>query len=152
MPKLPPRHARGAWFTRLPLGVREQPAWIFIGVLLSLGGFGYASGTADSTAVTKAIGAGGMQIWGGFMMASGLLLIVATSMARPSLEKLALRLVSSTMLAYLGWVIVTVPFAKAATVVILCGALVALSEFRVMHLRALMKRTEIIRHELKRRD
>lgn len=145
------RHTRKPLIMRVPEGIREQPAWIFIGLLMLMSGLGYVTGQADS-AIVKAIGETGVRIWGGTMMFSGTLLILATTSARMSLEKLALRIMSANLLAYLGWILVSVPFNRTAATIVLCGALIALSEFRVWHLSALIKRTEIIRHELKQRD
>lgn len=119
--------------------------------MMLVSGVGYASGTAKSM-VTEAIGKHGLQSWGVSMMFTGGLLIVATAIARPTLEKLALRILSCDLFAYIGWVLAVIPFNRAASTVFLGGSLIALSEFRVWHLGALIKRTAIIRHELKQRE
>lgn len=144
------RHRKVPLIMRVPTGVREQPAWIFIGILVFMGGLGYLTGQSTS-AVTEAIGHNGLRIWGVVLMVTGALLNVATALARPSLEKLALRILSCAMFAYTGWVLVVVPLDRTTPTVILAGSLIALAEFRVWHLRTLIKRTEIIRHELERR-
>lgn len=149
--KLPPRHRQRPLIDRVPLGVREQPAWIFIGVMFVLVGLGYVTGTAQSM-LSEAIGETGLKVWGSSLMLSGLLLIVATARARPSMEKLALRIMSSNIFAYAGWLLAVIPWNRAATTVVLSGSLIVLAEFRVMHIRALMKRTTIIRYELNERD
>ncbi len=146
-----PRHQRASPITRVPLGVREQPAWIFIGVMFMVVGVGYATGGAQSM-LTEAIGTVGLRLWGGSLVATGLLLVMATAKAKPSLEKLALRILSTNLFAYAAWLLTVVPFQRAGTTIILSGSLIVLAEFRVMHLRQLIKRTEIIRHELNERD
>lgn len=145
------RHVRKPWIMRVPPGVREQPAWIFIGLLIAVAGLGYVLGTTTSI-ITEAIGSRGIRIWGGTLMVSGVLVVLATATARVALEKFALRILATNMFAYAGWVLIVVPLNRVGTTVVLCGALVALAEFRVRHLTALIKRTEILRHELRQRD
>lgn len=151
MTRIPARHRQRTMYSRVPIGVREQPAWIFIGVMFVLVGLGYVTGTTKSM-LTEAIGTVGLHIWGTSLVLSGLLLIVATTRARPSLEKFALRVLSANIFAYAGWLLTVVPWNRAATTVILSSSLIVLAEFRVMHLRNLMTRTAIVQYELNERD
>lgn len=114
-------------------------------------GLGYATGGAHSM-LTEAIGTLGLRLWGASITATGVFLMMATAKAKPSLEKFALRVLSSNLFAYAAWLLTVVPFARAGTTVILTASLIVLAEFRVLHLRQLMKRTSIIRYELNERD
>ncbi len=135
---------------RLPLGVREQPAWIFIGFMVSLVGFGQTTGLLDSS-VSQAVGHIGLKAWGATLMLSGVLVMVATVKGRPSLERLALRLLTCNLVTYLGWLLVVAPFQRAATTVILAVCLAVVCETRVWHLKGVIRQIQIIDH-LRTRD
>lgn len=125
--------------TRLPIGLREQPAWVFIGILIAFSGLSFVAGIAES-AVAQAIGELGLKLWGSVLSISGTLLVVATIRAKAALEKLALRIMSFSLLAYAGYVLVVAPLPRAVMSLTLTLILCGLAEFRVMHLKALMQR------------
>lgn len=133
--------------TRLPRGLREQPAWVFIGVLLFLSGLGYLTGFTQSM-ITDAIGSTGLKVWGGVLASSGALLVAATMLARPSLEKLALRTMSLTLIAYAGYLMTVASLQRIAMSVILTVILVGLAEFRVMTLKVLIRQSEELQRML----
>lgn len=132
---------------RLPRGLREQPAWVFIGVLLTFSGLTYALGLAES-AIVKAIGECGLRVWGVALMLSGVLLVTAVVKARPSLEKLALRTMTCTLMVYAGYLLLVAPFERVIMSVVLVIILCGLAEFRVMHLRALIVRAGTLTQQL----
>lgn len=136
---------------RVPVGVREQPAWIFIGFLCAVSGFGQATDLLESS-IRSAIGETGAHIWGTILMMSGILLMHATIMAKPALERLALRVLSSSIIAYGGWLLVVAPLRRAGTAVILIGCLIVVCEVRIWHLKQLLHRVKVIEHELRPRD
>ncbi len=130
---------------RMPRGLREQPAWVFIGSLLSLVGLSYVSGFTESV-ISQAIGEFGLKVWGGFLLAAGILLVTATIKAKPALEKLALRAMTLTLLTYTGYLLTVTSFKRAAMTVVLAILLSGLAEFRVLHLKSLITRsTEVAR-------
>lgn len=131
---------------RIPVGLREQPAWVFIGILFLSSGVGYLTGFTESN-ITHALGATGLRVWGGVLTLSGMLLIVATLRARPALEKLALRILTCNLIAYAGWLLAIVPIRRATTTVILSTALILIAEVRVLHLKLLIRSAEEIRRE-----
>lgn len=128
---------------RLPRGLREQPAWVFIGSLLFLVGLGYLTGFTHSM-IAEAIGQAGLRVWGGILSLSGGLLIAATVLARPAMEKLALRCMSLTLLAYAGYLLTVATYERAAMTVVLAVLLIGLAEFRVMTLKALIRQSEAL--------
>jgi hypothetical protein len=89
------------WVMRLPRGLRDQPAWVFIGFLVTLGGLGFVTGLTESS-VSQAIGTTGLRVWGAVLLLSGLGVLSATLSAKPALEKLALRVLSLCMFVYVG--------------------------------------------------
>ncbi len=133
----------------MPIGIREQPAWLFIGFIVVMSGVGYVSGQTTS-AIIEAIGSDGLRAWGVSMVFSGLLVMVATANAKPSLEKFALRILSCNILAYVGWVAVVVPLNRIGATIMMGMALVAVAESRARHLTELIRRTEILNYELRR--
>jgi hypothetical protein len=126
-----------AWILKLPQGVREQSGWIFIGILVALSGIGYMVGIAKS-AVTEAIGPAGLQGWGAFLAVTGCLVTYATWRAKPSLEKLSLRWLAFSLLAYGSWLIVAIPIALAVMPVTLITILVGLAEIRVGYIKLML--------------
>lgn len=132
------RHARKSWVMYFPRGLREQSAWVFIGLMLVLSGLTWATGISDS-AISRAIGNGGLRAWGVSLSVTGVLLISATISARPALEKLSHRILIINIGLYLGWLLVVVPVNAAAPSMLLGGALIVLSGFRIWHLKSLMQ-------------
>lgn len=129
------------WIMRLPRGLREQPAWVFIGVLVTLGGLGFVTGVTESS-VSQAIGTTGLRIWGALLLISGLGVLSATLSARPALEKLALRVLSLCIFVYAGYLLTIVDWKRAAMNVVLCGVLIGLAEIRIATLKALYRLAE----------
>lgn len=130
--------------TRLPRGLRDQPAWVFIGSLLFLVGLTYLTGFTESV-ISKAIGDMGLRVWGGILMTCGGGLVWATVASRPALEKLALRATSLTLVAYTGYLLTVTDFQRAAMTVVLSVLLIGLAEFRVLTLTALIRQSEEFR-------
>lgn len=135
---MPRKSLRKPWIMRLPGGLREQPAWVFIGLLIGLAGLGYVTGLSDSS-IKQAIGEVGLRVWGTVLMLSGFAVTVATVRARPALEKLALRVMSICMLAYMGWLLTIVDFRRAAMSLVLVLVLVGLAEIRIGFLKLLLQ-------------
>lgn len=126
------------WILRLPRGLREQPAQLFIGILVGLAGVSYLLGVSQST-VTQAVGATGLRIWGALLALSGFGVVYATVRARPALEKLALRILSTCMFVYAGWLLAVVPLSRLGLTVALVLALVSLSEIRIAVLKVMLR-------------
>lgn len=124
---------------RLPRGLRDQPAWVFIGTMCALAGASYLLGIAESTSITRILDPAVLKVWGGFLFLSGSLVIVSTWLANMPLERLSLRFLSLGLLVYAGWILAVLPLTRAAMTVALCGSLVALAEIRVAVLKALLK-------------
>jgi hypothetical protein len=127
------------WVMRLPPGLREQPAWILIGVIGVLAGLSYTFGLAESTSITRVLDPVWLKVWGGFLAGSGMLVIAATWMRNRPLERLALRALSLSLLVYAGWILTAIPLSRAVFTISTCAALVCLSEIRVAVLRMAMR-------------
>lgn len=123
-----------SWVARLPPGLREQTGWIFIGLMVTLVGLGYATGLTTS-AVQQAIGGIGLRVWGGFLATSGTLVIWATLKQIAAHEKLALRLLACCLGAYACWLPIVVPWRNASMTIILSIVLIVLAEIRVGFLK-----------------
>lgn len=130
---------RPPWVMRLPAGLREQPAWIFIGTLSLLTGLSYLLGLAGSSTINQVLAPTWLRLWGGILCLSGMLVVVSTIRASRALERLALRFLSLCLLVYMGWVLTAVSLSRAALTVMLCVSLVGLSEIRVAVVRALLQ-------------
>lgn len=130
-PKLP-------WTTRLPRGLRDQPAWVFIGLLVGLAGIAYLLGVSQSN-ITQAVGATGLRIWGGFLALAGFGVVYATMAARMALEKLALRWLSLCMGVYTGWLMTVAPLSRLAMTIVLVSFLIVMCEIRVATLKWLLR-------------
>lgn len=135
------KHIRKPLISRVPRGLREQPGWVFIGVLMMLVGLGYVTNYTEST-IVNAVGVTGMRIWGTSLFLTGCLLILATIRAKVALEKLALRILSCNMLMYGGWLLSVTSFRRVAMTVVLALLLAVTAELRVIQLRMLMTRAD----------
>jgi hypothetical protein len=124
---------------RLPGGLREQPAWVFIGALCALSGLAYLLGIAESNAITRVLAPLWLQVWGGFLLISGGLLTVSTWTSAKPLQRMSLRFLSLGLLVYMGWMLVALPLSRAAFTAMLCVALVGLAEIRVAVLQMAMR-------------
>lgn len=146
------RHARKPpLLYRAPRGLREQPAWVFIGALIFLVGFSYLTGFTDSV-ITIAIGETGLKIWGGLLALSGLSVTTATISGRPAFEKFSLRVMTCTLLMYAGYLLTVVSVRDAAMTTVLTVLLCGLSELRVWHLKMLMVRATQLNEQLRMAD
>lgn len=130
--------ARIPWIMHLPQGLREQPAWVFIGFLIGLVGITYVTGVADSS-ITMAVGETGLRIWGCFLVFSGFGVVYATVAASPALEKLTLRVLSLCMFVYQGWLLSVVDWRRALMSCVLVLVLISLAEIRVAVLKTLLR-------------
>lgn len=131
-PKIP-------WVMRLPGGLREQPAWIFIGTLTALVGFSYLVGLAESVSITRIVDQTWVRGWGGFLMLAGTLVVFATWTRNKPLERMSLRLLSLGFLVYMGWLLTVLPWSRAALTVGMCLSLFVLAEIRVAVLTMAMR-------------
>lgn len=122
----------------LPLGLREQAAWVFIGVLSALAGLSYLLGIAESTSITRVLDPTWLRAWGGFQLIAGVLIAGSTLASNKPLERLSLRFLSLGIFVYIGWILTTVPLSRAAFTVSICLAFVGLAEIRVAVLRAVL--------------
>ncbi len=127
------------WVFRLPPGLREQPAWVFIGTFVALAGLGYLLGISDSSTVTRVVTETVLRVWGGVLFVAGLLVIYSTIRANKPLEKLALRVQSISLLLYMGWIVTAIPVSKATLTVALCICLAGLSEIRIAVIKVLLR-------------
>ena len=123
---------------RLPRGLREQPAWIFIGFLVGLTGLSYLIGFSQSS-ISTVVGANALRVWGAFLAFSGFAVVYATFQAKPAFEKLALRTLSICMFVYCGWVLTVIDIRRAAVTTALVLTLVSMAEIRVAVLKALLR-------------
>jgi hypothetical protein len=130
--------ARIPWIMRLPQGLREQPAWVFIGLLIGSIGVTYVTGVADSS-ITRAVGEAGLRVWGSFLVFSGFGVVYATVRAKPALEKLTLRILSLCMFVYQGWLLTVVDWRRALMSCVLVLILISLAEVRVAVLKTLLR-------------
>jgi hypothetical protein len=129
------------WVMRLPRGLREQPAWVFIGILVTLGGLGFVTGLTESS-VSQVVGPVGLRVWGATLLLSGLGVLSATLSAKPALEKLALRALSLCMFVYAGWILTVIDWRRASMSVLLCAVLIGIAEVRIGTLKALYRVAE----------
>lgn len=129
---------RRPWILRLPRGLREQPAWVFIGILVGFAGLSYLFGYTESS-VAKAIPQIGLQIWGFLLTFSGFGVVLAVLRSRPALEKFALRVLSVCLLVYMGWLTTVVDFRRLVLSVVLTLALVVLAEIRIAVIKMLLQ-------------
>lgn len=135
------RRPRRPWVMRLPVGLRDQPAWVFIGLLIGLVGLSYVSGLTESN-ISRAVGITGLRVWGAFLMFSGFGVVWATITGSPALEKFTLRILSLCMFVYSGWLMAVVDWRRAAMTVLLASILIVLAEIRVSVLSALLRVAE----------
>jgi signal transduction histidine kinase len=135
---------------RFSTGLREQPAWVFIGFLFFVVGLGYGTGLAESL-ISKSVGALTLMLWGWSLTGTGLLLMVATIRSRPAMEKLALRAITCNLSAYALWLLTVTTLARSATILAMSVGLIGAAEFRVLHLRALVKKSSEMNDFLKDR-
>lgn len=131
-----PRHK--SWVMRLPRGIREQTGWLFIGAMTAISGLTYLLDFSTSI-IAQFVDKIWLQAWGGFLFVTGILLVIATSMANRPLEKLALRFLSLGILIYMGWVVAVAPIDRAAITMFLCVAFMIVAEVRVAVIRILLK-------------
>lgn len=123
---------------RLPRGLREQPAWVFIGTLSAVTGLTYLLGISQS-AVSRILDEGWLRGWGGFLFLAGVLVVISTIMGNRPLERLSLRFLSLGFLVYLGWILTAVPPTRAMFTSVTCLSLVGLAEIRVAVLKVAMR-------------
>lgn len=124
---------------RLPPGLRDQPAFVFIGAMCAMAGLAYLLGVAESTSITRVLDVLWLRVWGGFLCLSGTLIVVSTWISNKPLERLSLRFLSLGILVYMGWILTAVPLSRAAFTVALCLILVALAEIRVGVIKTLLR-------------
>lgn len=125
---------RTPWILRLPAGLRHQPAWVWIGLLLGLAGVSYVVGFTESS-ITEAVPPATVRVWGFFLAFGGFGVMVATLRADAALEKLALRVMSVCMAVYMGWLLVVVDFRRAVFGLALVVSLIGLAEVRIAVLK-----------------
>lgn len=130
--------SRKSWVMRLPRGLREQPAWAYVGILCAVGGLSYMLGVSEST-IIQVLDKNWVRAWGGFLFISGMLVVISTVIANRPLEKLSLRFLSLGLWMYMGWVIVAVSFLRATVVIIACTSLIIFSEIRIAVLKILLR-------------
>lgn len=135
---------RGSWVMYLPRGLRDQPAWVFIGTLTFLSGLLYVFGFAQSTTLNQVLDADLLRVWGGFEVVAGGLVVYSTVMASRPLERLALRFLSLGLLVYVGWVLTAAPINRAMVTTVTCISLVGLAEIRVAVLKASLKPLPVV--------
>lgn len=126
------------WVFRLPPGLREQPAWVFIGTLVALVGLSYLLGFSSSS-VTLVISELWLRVWGGVLFVAGTLVLLGTIRANKPLEMMALRIQSVCLLLYTVWVISAVGISRATLTIMLCVILVLLSEIRIAVIKVILR-------------
>lgn len=114
---------------KLPLGVREQPGWIFIGVLCALVGLSHVLGISQST-VTQQLDRVWLTAWGAGLFIAGVLIVHSTARQNRPLERLSLRLMAIALVVYMAWILMVVP-ERAGMTVFMGLALVVTSQIRV---------------------
>jgi hypothetical protein len=129
---------------RLPAGLREQPAWVFIGVLVGLVGLSYVTGFTESS-IAQAVGVNGLRVWGAFLTLSGFGVVWATVAADRALERLSLRVLSICLLVYSAWLMTVVDWRRAVMTITLTVILVLLAEIRIAVLNSLFRTAEEVR-------
>lgn len=125
---------RTPWILRLPAGLRHQPAWVWIGFLIGLAGVSYVVGFTESS-VTEEVPQATVRVWGAFLTLGGFGVMWATLRANAALEKLALRVMSTCMTVYIGWLMIIVEFRRAVFGLALVVSLVGLAEVRIAVLK-----------------
>lgn len=131
-------------FKHLPRGLREQPSQVFIGLMMAILGLSYVTGLTESL-ITVAIGTIGLRIWGALLSLTGLGLVVATIRAKPSLEKLCLRGMALSFLAYTGYLLTVTSAKRAGVTIALAVLLSGVAEIRAQHLTALFNKAGELR-------
>lgn len=127
------------WVFRLPPGLREQPAWVFIGTLVAFAGLGYLLGISDSRTLSQVISDDVQRVWGGVLFVAGFLVVYSTIRANKPLEKLALRVQSVALLLYMGWILTAIALSQATLTIALCICLAGLSEIRIAVITVLLR-------------
>lgn len=130
---------RKSWVMKLPRGLREQPAWVWIGTLTAITGLSYLFGVASSATVSQVLAEGWLRGWGGFLFIAGSMVVFSTIIANRALEKLSLRFLSLGFLVYLAWVLTVIPPTRAMVTVVSCISLVGLAEIRVAVLKVVLR-------------
>lgn len=134
---------------RLPRGLREQPAEVFIGVMVALVGLAYATGFSNSV-IAREMGPQWQLVWGFILMTVSLVRVFATIRAKPAFERLALRAFTCTLLVYTGWLMTITSLRNATLTIIFAIVLAGLAEIRVWLLKAIINRADRVADELAR--
>lgn len=127
------------WVTRLPRGLQEQPAWVFVGVMTALAGLSYLLGLSQSSAVAQILSTTWIRTWGGCLFISGSLVFISTMISNKPLERLSLRLLSIEIFVYMDWVISAVSWQRATLTSIMCISLIATAEIRAALLKKILR-------------
>lgn len=141
------RHARKPFMARLPIGVREQPALMFIGLMTFNVGVGFATGLTTSS-VMLILSDTGLRIWGGVLATISVMLMVAVGRGVPSFEKLALRIYTCGLFSYAGWLLTVTDVRRSATTASLVVAFIGVAEIRIWFLKQVMRRATLMAREL----
>ncbi len=125
------KRRRKPWILRLPQGIRNNPAWIFIGGLFAISGLSLMFGLAEPTTISRALPPFFLNVWGGCITAGGLTLVWATVRIDFLLEKFILRVLSVLIILYGGWAIAVVGLSRAAVTSVLILMLSVIFEIRL---------------------
>lgn len=128
-----------SWVMRLPPGLREQPAGIFIGILCFFSGMAYLFGVAESTAITRVLDPQWMKVWGGGICLAGGMIVTSISLVNKPLEAFGWRLLSVCCTVYMIWILLAAPLKNAAFTVVLCLILIVVGEVRVGVIKTLLR-------------
>lgn len=129
---------RMPWILRLPAGVRNNPAWIFIGSFFMISGFTLVTGVGGSPTVKAVLPPYFMNIWGALILLGGGGLIYATIKADILLERLLLRTLSISLVVYLVWIIGAAGIGRSIVSTALGLTLVVIFEIRVAVIKQLI--------------
>lgn len=129
---------------RLPRGLREQPAWVFVGTLTIATGLSYLTGLASSSSIVRVMDPMWLKVWGGFELLSGVLVLFSTIKGDRALERLSLRFLSLGFLMYLAWVLTAVPLSRAMVTTVSCISLAGLAEIRIAVLKVVLRPAPIL--------
>lgn len=131
------RRKRKPWILRLPPGVINNPAWIFIGALFVLAGIGVLAGATSDTSISQRLEPFVRQAWGLALFVGGLLMVVTTIHPDLLLERFVLRVLSIIFITYAGWAVAVVG-ARAIITAVMCLVLVAVFEVRIAVIRQIL--------------
>ncbi len=128
------------WVLRLPMGLQLQPGTTLIGITCAIVGLSYALDLSEGGRLaTELPGAHWtLNIWGIYLLFTGLMVAITTIRQCGALERLALRLLSIGLCVWVLWLVIGVGLFPAIMTISLSLAFVGFAEIRAARIKVLL--------------